>query len=458
MRQKLQQQLSLPPAPTYPAEHQHVRELAVISDILDVHPQMLDMVLADLPKGRKNPRTGRPGLTAEQVLRALVLKQMHDLSYYDLAFHLSDSVSFREFCRLDPYQPPPKRTTLQANIKCVRASTLEQINEVLVMHARASGVETGRKVRIDCTVTDANIHEPTDGQLLHDVVRVLSRLMGQAKERFGLQFRNRTRRAKRRALNILHAKNQKVRKKAYLDLLDATNDTLADARRVEVELQDVPVHDVMDIVHAQRISAELQRFVGLGERVEDQTHRRVVFGEKVPAEEKLVSIFEEHTDIIIKDRRDVLYGHELCLATGASGLVLDVVVLDGNPADSTLAVDMIDRQVRLQGRAPRQAAFDGGFCSRANLAEIKVRGVQDVCFSKRRGIEIADMVKSAWVYRKLCDFRAGVEGGISFLKRCFGLRRCTWRGLASFHAYTWASVISANLLLLARHALTTGAG
>lgn len=453
MRQKLQQQLSLPPEHTGPVEHQHVRELAVISEILDAHPQVLDLVLADLPKGRKNPRTGRPGLTAEQVLRALVLKQMHGLSYYDLAFHLADSVSFREFCRLDPYQPPPKRSTLQTNIKRVQASTLEQINEVLVMHARASGVETGRKVRIDCTVTEANIHDPTDGQLLWDVVRVLSRLMGQAKERFGLQFRNRTRRAKRRALNILHAKNEKTRKTAYLDLLAATNDTLADARRVEVELRDVPVHDIMDIVHAERISAELQRFVGLGGRVEDQTHRRVVFGEMVPAAEKLVSIFEDHTDIIVKDRRDVLYGHKVCLATGASGLVLDAVVLDGNPADSTLAVEMIDRQVRLQGRAPRQAALDGGFCSKANLGEIKKRGVQDVCFSKGRGLEITDMVRSEWVYRKLRNFRAGVEAGISFLKRCFGLGRCTWRGLASFHAYTWASVVSANLLLLARHAL-----
>jgi len=197
----------------------------------------------------------------------------------------------------------------------------------------------------------------------------------------------------------------------------------------------------------------MEHFFALGERVEDQTHRRVMFGEQVPVEEKLVSIFEEHTDIIIKDRRDVLYGHKVCLATGASGLVLDAVVLDGNPADSTLAIDMIDRQVRLQGRAPRQAAFDGGFSSKANLGAIKKLGVEDVCFSKGRGLEITDMVRSDWVYKKLRNFRAGVEAGISFLKRCFGLDRCTWSGLASFKAYTWASVVAANLLMLARHAL-----
>jgi IS5 family transposase len=453
MRQKLQHQLALPPEDAPPVEHQHARELAAISDLLDAQPQLLDLVLADLPKGRKNPLTGRPGITAEQVLRALVLKQMHEFSYDDLAFHIADSVSFRSFCRFEPYQSPPKRSTLQANIKRVQAGTLEKINELLVLEARSLGIETGRKVRIDCTVTESNIHEPTDGELLWDVVRVLTRLMAEAKERFGLGFRNRTRRAKRRSLNIWNAKNEKLRKKAYVDLMKATQETLVDARRVEVELRDVDVHDIMDIVHAEALRGELRRFSALGERVGDQTYRRVVLEQKVPAKEKLVSIFEEHADIIVKDRRETLFGHKLCLTTGASGLVLDARVLDGNPSDSTLAVNMIERQERLLGRVPRQAALDGGFSSKANLAAIKELGVEDVCFSKGRGLEITDMVRSAWVYKKLRNFRAGIEGGISFLKRCFGLDRCTWRGLASFEAYTWASIVSANLLLLARRVL-----
>ena len=199
MRQKVHQQLSLPPAHLPPVEHQHARELAVISDILDAHPQILDLVFADLPKGQKNPRTGRPGITAEQVLRALVLKQMHGFSYRDLAFHLADSRTFRSFCRLGPFEASPSHPTLQGNIKRVRAETLREINDLLMMHARAAGIEAGRKVRIDCTVTGSNIHHPTDGRLLWDVVRVLCRLMGKANERFGLVFRNRTRRAKRRA-------------------------------------------------------------------------------------------------------------------------------------------------------------------------------------------------------------------------------------------------------------------
>lgn len=134
-------------------------------------------------------------------------------------------------------------------------------------------------------------------------------------------------------------------------------------------------------------------------------------------------------------------------------MVLDGVVQVGNPPDSTLAVEMVERRKPMYGRAPRQASFDGGFASRANLRDIKKLGVEDVCFSKSGFLKVPDMVKSRWVYRKLRRFRAGIEAGISFLKRCFGLDRCTWRGLESFKSYTWASVVSHNLLVLARHSL-----
>jgi IS5 family transposase len=434
-------------------DHEHARELDAISRILDAHPQVVDVVFHDLPRGQVMPKTGRPAMTAEQVLRAAIVKQMHGLSYEDLAFHLADSLSFRSFCRLDLTQAPPAKSTLQANIKHVTAETWEEINQLLVMHAKVEGIEDGKKVRFDCTVTETNIHDPSDEALLWDVVRVLTRLMAAAGDEFGIRFTDHTRRAKRRANGVRNAKNDRVRKQQYLDLLDATNDTLAHARRVAVELEAVETADVLRLLKAEGLSIELKRFVSLGERVEDQTHRRVVFGEIVPAGEKVVSIFETHTDIIIKDRRDTLYGHKVCLAVGRSSLVLDAVVLEGNPADSTLPSTMVERQERLYGRVPRQAAFDGGFSSRMNLDTLKDMGVEDVAFSKGRGISVSEMVRSSWVYRKLRDFRAGIEGCISFLKRCFGLTRCLWRGLESFGAYVWASVVAANLLVIARHQL-----
>jgi transposase, IS5 family len=134
--------------------------------------------------------------------------------------------------------------------------------------------------------------------------------------------------------------------------------------------------------------------------------------------------------------------------------VTDVVLEEGNPADSTLAVKMVERQRDLYGKAPRQVCFDGGFTSKSNLAAIKALGVKDVAFSKRGSLQITDMVKSSWVYRRLRDFRAGAEGIISFLKRAFGLDRCTWSGLASFKAYVYGSVLACNLLIVARHLLS----
>lgn len=200
---------------------------------------------------------------------------------------------------------------------------------------------------------------------------------------------------------------------------------------------------------------DLLHFLKLSAQVVDQATRRVLNKESVPVEDKIVSIFEPHTDIIIKKRRETLFGHKICLTTGASGLVLDCVVEGGNPADTTLAHRMMERVKALFGKAPRQAAFDGGFSSQDNVAQIKKLGVRDVAFTKHVGLTVTEMVKSEWVMKKLRNFRAGVEGTISFLKRCFGLDRCTWRGLDGFKSYVHASVVACNLLVLARRLLAT---
>ncbi|MCP4445927.1 MAG: transposase, partial [Myxococcales bacterium] len=193
--------------------------------------------------------------------------------------------------------------------------------------------------------------------------------------------------------------------------------------------------------------------IELSKKVLNQTRRRVIDGVSVPVADKVVSIFEPHTDIIIKDRREILYGHKICLTTGASGLVLDCVIESGNPSDATLAVAMVEHQIDLYGRPPQKVCFDGGFSSRKNLEDIKNLDIEDVAFSKSPGIGILDMVKSSWAYRKLRRFRAGIESNVSFLKRSFGWSRCTCRLLASFKAHTLTSVVTANLLILARHAL-----
>lgn len=450
MREKAKQQTTLVAAPI---DHVHGHELRRISEVLDQLAEPAAMVHSDLVRPGSKKNKGRKGVSAEQVLRAMLLKQMNGFSYQELAFHLADSQCYRWFCRIGLGDEAPNRSTLQKNIKRVRAETWEAINRLVVKYAANNGIERGERIRTDCTVVESNIHHPTDSRLLWDGVRVLTRLMGQTREQFGIPFANHARRAKRRTLEILSAKSFAKRVPVYRDLLKVADKTVREARRVAASLDEVRSGTLMQLLQATALSEQIGHYVPLVNKVISQTERRVLRGESVPAADKIVSIFEPHTDIIVKDRRDTYYGHKICLTSGGSGLVTDVVVQSGNPADSTLAVTMIERHREMYGKSPRQAAFDGGFASKSNVTDIKALNVKDVAFSKRCGLAIAEMVRNSWVFRKLRNFRAGIEGTISFLKRTFGLDRCRWRGFASFKAYVCGSVLACNLLIVARHLL-----
>jgi IS5 family transposase len=429
-------------------DHSHARELEAISRMLDEEADMVRLIEQDLVQGIKNPHTGARGMSGDQVLRVLVVKQMNGFSYEELHFHLLDSASYRTFCRFGALEEVPAKSTLAENVKKVRAETLEALNRLLLKRASREKVEHGRKVRIDSTVTETNIHEPSDSTLLWDAVRVLTELLERAKVVAGFAgWTDHTKRAKRRMLGVQRAKSKEKRKPLYRDLLKVSRKVLGYTVAARGALADSSEEKW------RRLAYELNRYRLLLERVIDQTERRVLKGETVSAGEKVVSIHEPHTDIIVKDGRETLYGHKIYLTGGASGLVLDCVITEGNPADSTLSTRMIERQKEIYGQPPRQAALDGGFASKDNLREAKELGVKDVCFSKKRGLKVPDMVKSTWVYRKLRDFRAGIEGVISFLKRAFGLDRCTWRGELSFRSYVWSGVLAANLLTLARQKL-----
>jgi IS5 family transposase len=450
MRRSVRDQLPLVPAPF---GHDHVRELQAVRAILDAYPEFAKWVQADLLSGGIDPDHGRDGMSGEQVLRALVIKQANGFSYEGLAFHLADSQCYRAFCLIGLVDKPPKRSTLQRNIKLVRPETLERVNRALVQHAQAEGIEDGQRLRADSTVIAAAIHEPTDSRLLVDCVRVLTRLLREAGEYVALRFTNHHKRAKRRAMAIQHAAKAEQRVPLYRDLVTVTENTVASAQVSIEKLEQEFPPEAFQQPELGDLRAALNHYIKLAEQVLDQTRRRVFDGETVPAPEKVVSIFEPHTDIIRKDRRDTLYGHKVFLTGGASGLIVDCVVERGNPTDSTKAVKLAERAIKVLGTKPEQIVFDGGFSSRDNLGAIKALGIRDVAFSKAPGLAIKEMVKRTWLYQRLRHFRAGIEGIISFLKRCFGWDRCAWRSYGSFRAYTWGSVIAANLVMLARHTL-----
>ncbi len=429
--------------------HAHASDLAAMSDVLDEQPVLAALIQQDLEAGCvKNPQTGRPGLSGEQTLRLLLVRQLTGWTYAELAFHLADSMTYRAFCRIGALVATPSTSALAATLRRVRPATLATLNDLLITSPAARCLEPADTVRMDATVVPVTIHPPTDSSLLLDVVRVLDRLLRRAKTELGFTaFHRHGRRATRRALEIAHlAPRATTRRRAcYRELIAYADATAGYATCALAQLECLPRTPAREPLHAQ-----LTTFLPRVAQIIDQATRRALHGEPVPAAEKLVSLWEAHADVLVKDRRATYYGHKIFLSTGRSGLILDCTIPKGNPADVTWTLPLLHRHVQLFGRVPRQATLDGAFASTANLTGAKALGVVDMCFAKKRGLAVAAMTTSQWVYDKLRRFRAGIEAGISLLKRVFGLARCIWKGPAGFHAYVRTAVLAANVLVLAR--------
>ena len=420
------------------SKHEIGQELKAVSDWLDGHLDTLDWVLADVQRAQLKP-TGRSGMSIESILRCGILKQHQQWTYEELAFHVSDSATATAFVRL-PNGLSPTDSALQGVIGLIRGETWERISQSLVKDALSRRIETFKQARIDSTVTATLIHKPWDSQLLGDTERVLNRLMIEVRKQDpAVKYICHQRVVKKHIMAIRNCKGEEKRRGFYRKLIRSVQHTL-EAVQAQIVAQQQSENWLKRAEHYARLAV----------RVIDQTVRRIIKGEKVAASEKVVSVFEPHTDIIVKDRRDTQYGHKLNLTTGLHGMVLDVVVEEGNPADSSRLLPMIKRIGECYGKLPRQVAADAGYASADNVSEAKALGIKAVGLPKKRGMKIEEMTGSNWIYKKLKRFRAGIEGNISMLKRVFGLDRCTWRGLEHFKAYVMSAVLAYNFKVFAR--------
>jgi transposase, IS5 family len=354
MRKKFNRQMNLF---STVARNKIAQELQQISAVLDATPQVVDLVYQDLVRSCR-PTTGQEGMSAEQVLRCAILKQYRQLTYEELAFHLEDSDSVRGFSRLERGQYPSK-TILQRNIKTLREETWEAIHREIIGYAKKEKIETGRKVRIDATAVETDIHHPTDSTLLADGVRIITRWLAEGKELTptpGYGYSDHRRVVKKRVLTILNARKEKTRRNAFRDLLVYAGKVREYALAAIPELFNHQGQSMTDLFAGKVLAEKLTRAVGLLEKVMSQTERRVFKGEQVPASEKVVSFFEEHTDIIVKKRRQTEYGHKVFLTGGTSTLILDCLIERGNPADSAKYETLLDRQEELYGNRCRPMA------------------------------------------------------------------------------------------------------
>ena len=247
----------------------------------------------------------------------------------------------------------------------------------------------------------------------------------------GLVSRNHRRAAKKRARAIEYARDRPNRIQLYRELIKVPG-TLAYADQATTAAMARVGPD-----RRRAVASRVRHYRPLIERIVAQTERRVLHGEAIAANEKIVSLFEPHADIIVKGGREVQYGHKLNLTTGRSGLILDLVIEPSNPADSERFLPMLKRHIAFYGQAPDRpppTAVSPAMTISAGEGPWRMR----LGLPQEGGLRIKDMVKSNWVYRKLRNFRAGVESDISCSKRAYGLARCVWRGLDHFRAYVWS--------------------
>jgi transposase, IS5 family len=407
----------------------------------------------------KTLQTGRNSTPVDVILRMLVVKRLYGYSYEETERNVSDSLRLRQFCRVY-LNAVPDDTTLIRWANLIQPKTLEKFNQRITQLAIERKVTRGRKLRTDGTVVESNIRPPSDGRLLADSVRVLARsvsrgrtLLKGAKQKVLEEFEDFTQRAKgisRQIGETLRSKKEAAQtagRQQYKQLLAMTEQTIDWAVQTQKQLQKQSRQS------ARRLAETLTTFIPRARQVIQQATRRILQAEQVPASEKIVSIFEEHTDIIRrgKESRPVEYGHKIWLNEVEGGLVSHYRILDGNPSDEKQWKPSLKAHLATFQQPPVQASADRGLSSELNEKLAHDLGVQHVIIPKR-GYRSKARLKhehKAWFVNGR-HWHAGVEGRISVLKRAHGLGRCLAHSLPGFQCWVGWGVIAGNLAVLGR--------
>jgi len=390
----------------------------------------------------QSQRRGRLGTPATVVLRMLVLKHLSDWTFDECEREVRGSLVYRAFCRIDGERVPDAKTLIRL-ARLLDEPVLKDVLARLVALGRERHVVRGRRLRVDTTVVETNIHYPTDATLLADGVRVLTRGL----RRIGERVRERTRSVARRVFEIaqrsrtasprtpaaIRARSQAKMKQLYQDLLRITRTVVRHAERA--------------LTRTRRHShaAQLSTTVELVRRVLAQTRARVLHGD-THYPDKVVSLFEPHTDIIRKGKltKPTEFGRLVKIQEAEAQFITDYAVCERRQADGALWGATLDRHIELFGRPPQLAVADGGFASATNERVAHERGIRHVVLPRQ------PRATRSRIARLALRWRTGSEGRISSLKRRHGLRRCRYRGESGMQRWVGLGVIANNLLVLGR--------
>ena len=437
--------------------------MKVADEILD-DEELIDLVYEALRRRRPQSATrGRKGTPAEVALRTLVLKHMRNWSFEIVEREVRANLVYRMFTRVGAEKVPDAKTLGRIE-RALGPEIIQKVQGRIVGIAAEKKIVKGRKMRVDTTVTENNIHYPTDSSLLGDGVRVLTRTMKRIVElggEAGERFRNRMRSVGHRVLEIARISRAKAQKQSheklqagYKRLLNATGQVVAQAKRIGEEVNQgiKKAKNRVDQLQLDAWRAELERMIPLVRQVMRQTKARL-FGKNVHAPEKLVSLFETAAQIIRKGKssKPTEFGRLVKIQEAENQIITEYEVCDQRPADSTLFIKSIEAHQQKLGRVPDLAAADAGFYSEANEKAAYNMGVKRVSMPNRstKSAERRRLQKERW-FRKGQAWRTGCEGRISVLKRRHGLNRCRYRGDDGMKRWVGLGVIADNLINIGR--------
>jgi transposase, IS5 family len=440
-----------------------------VSDLREAWMTQVDALLADEAivaavyeaLARRHPesrRRGRRGTPAEVVLRLLILKHVRNWSYGVLEREVRANLVYRDFTRVGADKMPDAKTMGRWGV-ALGPKVIKQIHDRIVALAQAEDIVHGRRMRIDTTVVETNIHYPTDSSLLGDGVRVLTRTMKKITElagAAGAKLRDRSRSVKRRLLEIGRtvrgkaAPSRERLERAYGRLLDATGRVVGQAKRFSREIGAGIKHcaEIVEQAILQGLRRTLDDMIPLVHQVMRQTKVRV-FGGDTHAQGKLVSLFEPSTEVIRKGKtgKPTEFGKLVKLQEAENQIVIDYEVYARRPNDVDLLIPAIAAHCAKLGRAPRLVAGDAAFYSAKNETAAKAMGVKRVCVPNRstKSAERKREQKKRW-FRAGQRWRTGSEGRISVTKRRHGLNRCLYRGDDGMHRWVGLGIIADNLI------------
>jgi IS5 family transposase len=420
-------------------------ELAVVDTILNKHPEIVEEVKQEVTGGQESSTLGRQDMpTVEQIVRAAIYKEIKNLTYRELEYQQHDSRLCAVFIKLDDRKAFSFKV-FQKYISMISGETLNKMLVAINKIAIGEGMEDGRSIRTDSTVVETNIHYPTNNSLIWDCMKTIDRLLKKLKDSgVEIKVRSYKKQAKKNHYKINNTKSKDKRKEEFKKQLKLLRSSINQAERA---LTVAPSQRIEGWIKAEAAIKALRRLLKKAKQVYDISWWHEILGESVPNEKKIFSIYEEHTDIIVKGKREVEFGHKLNLATGRSNLILDCKVLDGNPADTTLYNDVLDRIETNYGIVPRDMVTDGGYASKENARMAQEKGIINIVFNKITG-SLKNIVRSTNIETRLKKWRSGIEAVISNLKRGFELFRCEWRTRERFDAKVHWNVIVYNIRVM----------